>query len=495
MSRPGQGRQGRAMPLMQRLTLWLYGLLTWLAIPLLRAKLRRRARAEPAYGQWVPERFGHYPPHDPPHDPRLAPPASRPGAAGPLVWLHAVSLGETRTAALLLAELRAAIPGMRLLLTHGTATGRAAGQALLQAGDQQAWLPWDTPGATRRFLAHFQPRLGILMETEVWPQLVAACRAQGLPLVLANARLNAKSHAGAQRLAWLARPAYAGLTAVLAQTEADAQRLRALGAPVAGVLGNVKFDLQPSAAQQAQGRAWRAASARPVVLLASTREGEEAMWLQVLQVLQDFRSNQPIPHASPWDAAIKNEADLPRAEASPQTLWSQVQWLLVPRHPQRFDEVAALCQRAGLRLARRSQWGEQGPPAQAVDVWLGDSLGEMALYGSAAHVALLGGSFAPLGGQNLIELAACGCPVVMGPHTFNFAQAAELALAASAAQRVPDLATGLQTACSLALDATRQQQASACSLAFAQAHRGAARAMAQALAQWLQADPWFSARP
>jgi len=443
---------------LQALALRLYGLLTWLATPLLRAKLRRRARAEAGYGEHVEERFGRY-----------AAPAPA-AASGPLVWLHAVSLGETRAAALLLPELRAALPGMQLLLTHGTATGRAAGAALLQPGDRQAWLPWDTAGATRRFLAHFRPNVGVLMETEVWPELAAACRARGVPLVLANARLNAKSHAGARRLAWLARPAYAGLAAVWAQTEADAARLRDLGAPVAGALGNLKFDVQPDAAQQQRGRAWRAAAGRPVLLLASAREGEEAMWLEVLT------SKLPSAHMKHGLSAIEEIANQP------------VQWLVVPRHPQRFDEVERLCTVAGLSVARRSQWGASGAPP-AADVWLGDSLGEMQAYCSAAHVALLGGSFAPLGGQNLIEIAACGCPAVMGPHTFNFTEAAELALAAGAALRVPDMAAGVQAALALAQDTPRLQAMAGRAVQFTAAHRGAARATAQALATLLSGGP------
>ncbi len=442
---------------MRYLALQLYSLLAWLATPLLRAKLRRRAHAEPAYGQHLGERFGRY----------LQPPAPAAGPGQPpLVWIHAVSLGETRAAALLLRELRALLPGMRLLLTHGTATGRAAGQALLHGGDLQAWLPWDTPGATRRFLAHFRPAIGILMETEVWPNLAAACRARGVPLVLANARLNARSHAGARRLAWLARPAYAGLAAAWAQAPADAARLRDLGAPVAGVLGNLKFDVQPDPAQQAQGRAWRAASGRPVVLLASSREGEEAAWLAVLQ------SKTPHAGANPRHSAIENIAT------------RDVQWLVVPRHPQRFEQVAALCRAAGLSVSRRSQWGAAPQPA---DVWLGDSVGEMALYCAMAHAALLGGSFAPLGGQNLIEIAACGCPVVLGPHTFNFAEAAELALAAGCARRVAGMEEGVRAATALALDAPVQQRQAECCVAFAGAHRGAAHATAQAIAGQLAA--------
>ena len=438
---------------MQTMALWLYSLATWLAQPLLKRKLRRRALTEPGYAVAVPERFGHYQ-------------QAMEEQGGPVVWIHAVSLGETRAAAILLKELRAQLPGMRLLLTHGTATGRAEGAKLLQAGDLQVWQPWDTPGAVRRFLRQFRPAIGILMETEIWPNLVAGCRARQVPLVLANARLNEKSRAGAQRLAWLSRPAYAALAAVWAQTDQDATRLRSVGAPVAAVFGNLKFDVVPPAAQQAQGRAWRDASPRPVVLLASSREGEEAMWLEV------FKQKQALTPAGQALTAINNEAATP------------IQWLVVPRHPQRFDEVQQLLEAAGLRVSRRSQWGS-GP--QQADVWLGDSLGEMALYYGLAHVALLGGSFAPLGGQNLIEAAACGCPLVMGPHTFNFAEAADLALAAGAAERVADMAAGVAAASALAQDGPRQALLAQRCQAFTQAHRGAALATALAVVRRLQA--------
>ncbi|MEB2349217.1 MAG: 3-deoxy-D-manno-octulosonic acid transferase [Comamonadaceae bacterium] len=436
----------------ERLTLALYGLLAWLAIPLLRRKLRRRARAEPGYAQAVPERFGHYA-------------MAAPHGAGPLVWLHAVSLGETRAAAILLGPLREQLPGMRLLLTHGTATGRAEGAKLLRPGDVQVWLPWDTPGAVRRFLQHFEPAIGVLMETEIWPHMVAACRRRRVPLVLANARLNAKSYTGARRLAWLARPAYAALAAVWAQTEADAQRLRALGAPVEGVYGNLKFDARPDAALLARGRAWHDRAPRPVVLLASTREGEEALWLQSLQ---SNRAPALDGHARSAINTIVDEG----------AMADGVQWLVVPRHPQRFDEVQQLCRAAGLSVSRRSAWGETPEPA---DVWLGDTLGEMALYYGLARVALLGGSFAPLGGQNLVESIACGCPVLLGPHTFNFAEAADLAIKAGAAQRVADMAEGVRQARRLAHDAARLAGMAQRCDAFIAAHRGAAQATAQAI--------------
>ena len=409
----------------------LYNLLVWVAQPLLRRKLARRAVAEPGYAVAVPERFGHY-----------TQPAE---ATRTFVWVHAVSLGESRAAAILLKALREALPGVRILLTHGTATGRAEGAKLLQPGDVQVWQPWDTPAAVQAFLNHFKPRIGLLMETEVWPNLVLQSARAGVPLALVNARMSEKSLRSALRWASLMRPTYAALRAVWAQTEADAQRLRALDASVQTVTGNLKFDAQPDAGQVAQGRAWRAALPSPVCLLASSREGEEALWLQALQKTQ------------------------------PQG----VHWLIVPRHPQRVAEVQALLQGAGLSVSCRSRWGDAGPVQQThAQVWLGDSLGEMALYYSLADVALLGGSFEPLGGQNLIEAAACACPVVMGPHTFNFLEVAQHAELAGAAQRVPDMVSAVQQAQQLAQDPLARPKRAADALAFSQAHKGAARRVA-----------------
>jgi len=408
----------------------LYNLLVWAAQPLLRRKLVRRAVAEPGYAVAVPERFGQY-----------TQPAE---ATSELVWVHAVSLGESRAASILLNALREALPDVRVLLTHGTATGRAEGAKLLRSGDVQIWQPWDTPAAVQAFLQHFKPRIGLLMETEVWPNLVQQSARSGVPLALVNARLSDKSMRSASRWASLMRPTYAALQAVWAQTEADAQRLRTLGANVRAVTGNLKFDAQPDPGQVAQGRAWRAALQRPVCLLASSREGEEALWLQALQ-----------------------------------TVSSGVHWLIVPRHPQRVDDVEVLLRQAGLTVSRRSTWGETGPIAHAdAQVWLGDSLGEMALYYSLADVALLGGSFESLGGQNLIEAAACACPVVMGPHTFNFLEAAQQAEQAGAAHRVQDMEMAVQEAQSLAQDPAARQRRAAAALAFSHAHKGAARRVA-----------------
>ena len=427
------------------MTRWLYSFLMWLAQPLLRRKLVRRGAQEPGYLQGIEERFGRYD--------QIAP-----AVDGNTVWLHAVSLGETRAAAQLVASLRARLPGMRLLLTHGTATGRMEGRNLLQAGDLQCWQPWDTSGATARFIAHFRPSIGILMETELWPNLVAACARAGVPLVLANARLSEKSLRWSRRLAWLARPAYRSLAAVWAQTQDDARRLGAMGAPVQGVLGNLKFDATPDAAQLSLGQSWRARLGCPVIMFASSRDGEEAALLQAL--------------AAP---------ELAQAAKA-------VQWLVVPRHPQRFEDVAELMEKRGFSVSRRSTWPDGPPPCTADKsaIWLGDTLGEMALYYGLADVALLGGSFEALGGQNLIEAAACACPVVMGPHTFNFAEAAQLALAAGAAQRVANLHEAVVAALALSQDAPALLAARQAADAFAQAHHGASERLATAIVRLLQ---------
>lgn len=416
-----------------------YSLCMAAAQPLLRRKLARRGAAEPGYLEAMEERFGRY---------------ASTTAPGRL-WIHAVSLGETRAAAILIDALRAAKPALRVLLTHGTATGRAAGAQLLREGDAQAWLPWDTPGGVRRFLEQFRPCAGVLMETEVWPNLAAACAQRGLPVALVNARLSEKSLARSKRLAFLSRPAYASLTAVWAQTAGDALRLEQAGARVSGVMGNLKFDALPDPALVAQGRQWRERAGAHVVMFASSREGEEADFLRALNA----------------------------ARAQPAS--RGVRWLLVPRHPQRFEEVASMAALAGVEVSRRSEWAD-GPPA-GDQLWIGDSLGEMPLYYGLAEVALLGGSFAPLGGQNLIEAAACGCPVVMGPHTFNFAEAAEMALAAGAALREPSIDAALRQAIALVSEPPRREELAQAASRFAQAHRGAASRCSQAVLALIEA--------
>lgn len=429
------------------LALGLYGLVTRLLSLRVRARARRRALQEPLYGHALDERLGVY---DPPAE----------QVPGGWVWVHAVSLGETRAAALLVQALRQRWPGMRLLLTHSTATGWAQGQSLLQPGDRQTWLPWDSAQAVRRFLRHFRPRLGLLLETEVWPVLLHECRRAGVPMALVNARLSEKSWRQAQRLGVLSRPAYAALGCVLAQHADDAARLRSLGAPQVQVVGNLKFDVQVGEAAQTLAAQWAPAwpAGRPRVLLASTREGEEALWLQALEALQPLL--RPL----------------------------HILWLLVPRHPQRFDAVAAEVLAAGLTLSRRSQWSAT-PDLSQVDVVLGDSMGEMQAWALSGQLALLGGSFAPLGGQNLIELLAAGCPVVMGPHTFNFADAAQQARQAGVAFEAADMQQALACVAQMLQNPAERDGAARRTGPWLADQRGAVERHVQALTAWGGAPP------
>ena len=294
--------------------------------------------------------------------------------------------------------------------------------------------------------------------------------------MLVNARLSDKSLKQALRVAPIARPAFGALSAVYAQTEEDAQRFRALGAAVKGVFGNLKFDATPDASQLAQGKAWRHAINMPVVMFASSREGEEAEFLKQIM---------PLAQVIPAQAAT----DLIATDSTGSTTEKRFKPLIVPRHPQRFDEVQALAESQGLSVSRRSSWPAAGPAesveAMQADMWLGDSLGEMALYYALSDVALLGGSFAPLGGQNLIEAAACGCPVVMGPHTFNFTDAAQLAEVEGAAIRVSDMGKGVNAAIRLVNDSAALDKAADAGLAFAARNRGAKERTLEALRGYL----------
>ena len=402
----------------------LYSLLFYLATPLIWLRLLWRARKQPEYLQHLGERYGFYP----------APPKR------PLIWLHAVSVGETRACAPLIDALLHAHPEHAVLLTHMTPTGRETGAdyaAKYPGRLFQAYLPYDLPDACGRFLGHFQPDFGLLMETELWPNLIAAATLRRIPVALINARLSARSQRGYARLDSLIRPALAALSGVAAQTPADAERLRALGACAVQVCGNLKFDVTPDAEKLTLGADWKKALAgRPVWLAASTREGEEALIVDALE-----------------------KVNIPG-----------LLLLLVPRHPQRFDEVAALLRGRGLTLCRRSK---NALPDAATQVWLGDSMGEMAAYYAAADLALIGGSLLPFGGQNLIEAAACGCPVLVGPHSFNFAQATEDAIACGAALRIADASEAASAARKLLEDGAALQAMRAAALNFTQAHRGA----------------------
>jgi 3-deoxy-D-manno-octulosonic-acid transferase len=404
----------------------LYSLMWWLALPLVLGRLWWRGRREPGYRTHLGERLGFY---------------GRKLEKRRTIMVHAVSVGETRAAEPLIEALLAARPDTRILLTHMTPTGRATGKALFaKHGDRviQSFLPYDTGFMVGRFLRHFEPALCILMETEVWPNLIHGCAGYNVPVALVNARLSERSLRRGRKIGGLMTDAARAITLVAAQTQADAERIASLGAPHVAVTGSIKFDVVPPQAALDTGAMLRARFAhRPVLLCASTREGEEALILDAYKAMD----------ARPAGMLL----------------------VLVPRHPQRFDEVARLVLDRGLTLARRSTL----PERVDTDVLLGDSMGEMFAYYAACDCAYIGGSLLPLGGQNLIEACALAKPVLVGEHTFNFLQATEEAVTAGAALRVPDAPSLVRMAAGLLDDDGRRAAMGAQALAFAARHRGA----------------------
>src|SRR6185437_10884147 len=330
-------------------------------------------------------------------------------------------------------------PGHRILLTHMTPTGRETGETLFGDRVERAWLPYDLRFAVRRFLAHYRPRFGMILETELWPRLLEQCAHEGVPVVLANGRLSERSARRYARVPSFARWAFANLAGVAAQTQADAQRFRGLGVRGVEVTGNVKFDLEIPPAMVDLGRTFRDrfGSARPVWVAGSTREGEEALLLDAFA----------------------------RSEAAREALL-----VIVPRHPQRFDEVHRIAAARGFTAASRS---EERPVDAGTSVLIGDSMGEMLAYYAAGDVVIMGGSLLAHGGQNLIEACALGRPVIVGPHTYNFEEASEGAIAAGAALRVADAQAALDAAASLSADAPRRHAMGEKARDFVAAHRGA----------------------
>jgi len=398
-----------------------YTLVLWLALPLVLARLYWRARSEPGYARHIAERFGKY--------------RARPRK--PVIWVHAVSVGEVRAAQPLIRLLAGRHPECEILITQMTAAGRETAQRLFAGQATLVYLPYDYPFAVKRFLAHFRPCLGVLMETEIWFNLVRACARFGVPLLLANARLSEKSARGYASVAPLTREALGRLSGVAAQTEADAQRLARLGARAVEVTGNLKFDVAQAAQAPVLAAQFRHRyGTRPVLLAASTREGEEALLLDALA-------------AQPLAGALL---------------------VIVPRHPQRFAQVARLLEQRGIAFVRRS---DEAPVPAGCGVALGDSLGEMSAYYAACDVALIGGSLLPYGAQNLIEACAAGVPVLIGPSTYNFALAAAQAVQSGAACAVASAAHAVGEAQRLLGDEAARKAMSAAGLAFCAAHRGA----------------------
>jgi 3-deoxy-D-manno-octulosonic-acid transferase len=414
----------------------LYRLALLLAAPLIPLRLLWRGRRERGYLQHWGERL-----------------ALGPAPVTGALWIHAVSVGEMRAAQPLVQALRDAHPGVPLLLTCMTPTGRATAEALYGSFARIVYLPYDYAGSMRRFMRRVRPYVGILMETELWPNLIQAAVHSEVPVVLANARLSERSARGYARLPALTRACLQRIAAVAAQTGADAARLETLGARAVQVTGNLKFDIAPPQDLLARGAAWKAQwGPRPVLLAASTRAGEEALLLRAF------------------------------AEAAPVGLLL----VLVPRHPQRFDDVAGLIESEGLAYQRRSALDDATLDPRT-RVLLGDSLGELFAYYAACDVAFVGGSLMPLGGQNLIEAASVGRPVLVGPHTFNFEDATHRAIETGAALRVNDAQAVLENTLRLLDDGPACARMGEAGRAFAARHRGAAARVERLIAPLLAA--------
>ncbi len=378
----------------------IYSAILYLLLPFTPIKLLWRGLRQPEYLHHWAERYGLY---------------KTPVTSQALIWLHCVSVGETRAAEPLIHALLKQYPDHKILLSHTTPTGRDAGLKLFPEAQfsrvRRCYLPYDVPGAAKRFLKHYQPQLGLLMETELWFNLISACKAQNIPLLLINARLSERSARGYARTGSLVTQGLNQLSGIAAQTEQDAERIANLmhkDPQNINLMGNLKFDVTPPDDATERGRYLRSLLGinRPIFLAASTREGEESLILDAVA-----------------------QANIPNLLT-----------VIVPRHPQRFDEVATLLSKRGISFCRRSEFsmGTVAGDIPTNSVVLGDSMGEMFMYYVACDIAFIGGSLMPLGGQNLIEACAIGKPVLIGPHTFNFEDATKQAIAAGAALRVTD---------------------------------------------------------
>ncbi len=397
-----------------------------------------RGRREPGYRQRWRERFAFYGNSDPRQD---------------VIWFHAVSVGESEAAFPLIRAMSKRFPEIPILVTTTTPTGSERVKSVL--GDQvgHVYLPYDLPDAVSRFLDHFQPRLAVVMETEIWPNLFHACADRGIPLAIVNARLSQRSAKGYSRLGSLTRETLAGVSLITAQTQADADRFLGVGAKseAVAVTGNIKYDFELPTDYFQQATALRETlfGKRPVWIAASTHEGEEAMVLRCFSML---RARYP-----------------------------ELLLVLVPRHPPRFEKAAGLCLAEGLTLSRRSQ----GVGAENAGVFLLDTLGELRLFYAASDIAFVGGSFVPVGGHNVLEPALAGLPVIFGPHMFNFEEAARKLIEAGGAVGVLDENGLTEQVGALLNDTKMRQQMGAKARLFVESGRGALAKVEEALADLL----------
>lgn len=420
----------------------LYTALFYLGLPLVAIRLWLRARKAPAYAKRIGERF------------TLGMPTLQPGG----IWVHAVSVGESIAAAPMIRALLERYPALPITVTCMTPTGSERIQALFanEPRIQHCYLPYDLPCAAARFLDRVQPRLAVIMETELWPNHIHQCAKRGIPVALANGRLSQRSAKGYGRFSKLTAPMLAEMSLLAVQTEAEAQRFRDLGARPESVevTGSIKFDLtiDPQLLQRAtELRSQWQAQDRPVWIAASTHEGEDEV---VLDAHRRLLANHP-------DALL----------------------ILVPRHPERFNSVFELCQREGFATVRRSTGANVDAQTR---VLLGDTMGELLFLYALADSAFVGGSLVPNGGHNLLEPAALAKPVLSGPHLFNFLDIAAQLREAGALAEVDDaegLAVEVQRLFELPRDAQRMAEAG---LAVMRRNQGALQRLLDGLARLIQ---------
>ncbi len=414
---------------------YLYSALFYLLIPLLLARMLWRSRRAPAYRRRLGERFGWFPP-----------PA---GAATPTIWFHAASVGESIAARPLVEACLQQFPDARIMVTTTTPTGSARVREMFGERVFHVYCPWDLPGAVRRFLRRVRPDVLVLMETELWPNLLHYSQRTGCRVLLANARMSARSARGYERFSALTRPMLTNVDLAACQSTADAERLIALGLPAAccRVTGSLKFEVELVEELRLSARQLRESLGRPVLLGSSTHPGEEALIL---------------------DAFSAARAGIP-----------ELLCLLVPRHPERFDEVARLCRERGFALVRRSAGSAV---AAADEVLLGDTMGELLLLSGVATLCVVGGSFVPHGGQNPLEAAAWGVPVICGPQMFNFSEITRLLCAAGGMRQLAGAEPLAATVRSLLGDADLLEEMGSAAAEVVAANRGAKAAMLEMLA-------------
>ncbi len=414
---------------------FIYSLLFYTLTPLVLARMAWRGRRESGYSQRWWERFAYYRDTDTRQN---------------VIWFHAVSVGESEAAFPLIRAVSKRFPEVPILVTTTTPTGSARVKAVLADNVAHVYLPYDLPDAVARFLDHFHPRLAVVMETEIWPNLFHACAVRGIPVSIVNARLSERSAKAYARIGGFTRETLSAVGLVAAQTEADANRFLGLGAKreAVTVTGNIKYDLELPKGYFQQALVLRETlfGKRPVWIAASTHEGEEAL---VLRGFATLRAQHP-----------------------------ELLLVLVPRHPPRFDKVADLCLAEGLKLSRRSL----GENAVNADVFLLDTLGELRLFYAASDIAFVGGSLVPVGGHNVLEPALAGLPVVFGTHMFNFEEAARRLIGAGGATEVGDANELAKRVGELLQEPGRRAHMGECGRLFVEAGRGALGRVDEALA-------------